>query len=332
VPRSPGMFYALPISMTSVNKTELPYPPKRGIADSWTLWAPNAYNDSWGVRERPSEREKSDGLDLQNTARTWPSMGSTSPPGEMPIAGVVRATNGVKASDQESPFPRLPAISPPTGPRLGVKPCRPSPDRKGTNYRRDWTSPDNSGGPYRDRDAVEKNRRKHPESGPRHAFKHVDTYKPSYPSGRAHACDDSSQSPPLRQGVGNLDKVHTPANRNWDPTRDQASQERRGSPRQRALEVAREVADRLNNLPKAKEGSNQGQKRTQLPERNQEDLATGAFSGTARESDARAKLSLSSLLSRGSPGVSQHPSGHDAVQSNSSAIAPPNESIQRLVK
>jgi hypothetical protein len=315
--------------MNSINKIESPCPPERNFSDHWAHWASHEINDSWGVKERPSEREKSDGLDLQNTTRTWPSMGSTSPPGEMPIVGVLKATNGVKASEHESRFPRLPAKSPPTGPRLGAKPRRPSPDRKGTNYRRDWSSPDNSGGPYRDREAVEKNWRKHPESGPRHAFKHVDTYKPSYPSGRAHACDDSSQSPPLRQGVSNLDKGHIPANRNWDPTRDQATQERSRSPLQRGLEAAREVADRLNNLPKAKEGSNQGQKRAQPSERNQEDLATAACT---RDSDARATLSPSSLLSRGLPSISQHPPGHDAVQSNNSTIAAPNESVQRLVR
>ncbi|KAI9773900.1 MAG: hypothetical protein M1840_006126 [Geoglossum simile] len=231
-------------------------------------------------------------------------MGSTSPPGEIPTSVPARPTNGIKITEQESRFPRPPAKSPPTGPRLGVNPHRPSPDRKGANYRRDWTSPDNSGGLYRDGGATEMNRRNHPESGPRHAFKHVDTYKPSYPSGRAHACDDSSQSPPLRQG---LDKGHLPANRGWDPVRDQTPLERSRSPLQRA----REVADRLNNLPKAKEGSNQGQKRSQPLERNQED-----------------SLSQSPLLSRGLLSISQRPSGHHTVQGNSSAIAAPNESIQ----
>ena len=325
--------------MASNNEAESPCPPERNYSDPWPNWASHEYHSSWGARERLNEREKSDGLDLHSTTRNWSSMESTSPPGEMPKAGVVRGTNGIKLPEQESLFHKP---SPPTGPRAGVKPRRASPDRKGVVYRRDWTSPENSGGlGYRDRDAIEKNRRKHPDNGPRHTFKHVaDTYRPGYyPGGRGHACDDPSRSPPLRQGGVNADKGYVPANRSRDPTRDQASQEGSRSPLQRAREAAREVADRivrdsLNNLPKAKEDSNQGQKRVEPLERNQADLAAGTCSDIARGSDSRTTVGQNSLPSRGLPCISQHqnfPSGHDSVVGNNTVIAP-TEIIPRSVK
>ncbi|KAI9776445.1 MAG: hypothetical protein M1839_009556 [Geoglossum umbratile] len=261
-------------------------------------------------------------------------MGSASPPGETPIAGIVRVTNGVKIPEQESRFHRLSA---PTGPRAGVKPRRPSPDRNGAIYRRDWTSPDNNGGlGYRDRDVIEKNWRKHPDNSPRHIFKHVaDTYRPGhFPSCRSHIGDESSRSPPLWQGGGNTDNGYVLVNRSRDPTSNQAPQERSRSPLQRAREAAREVADRivrdsLNNLPKAGGDGIQSQKRVEPPERNQTDLATATRSDIAHNSDARATFCPSSYLSQGLPGISQHrdiSSGRDSVTGNNSSVIP------RLVK
>jgi hypothetical protein len=237
-------------------------------------------------------------------------------------------TSGTNFPEQESRLYRLPALSPPTGPRAGIKPRRHSPARKGL-YR------DNSGSlEYRERDTVEKNRRKHPDNGPRHNFKPVaDTYRPGYPetdrhypNGRDRAFDDSGRSPPPRQGRESADKSYLPAHRSRDSTRDQTSQERSESPLLRAREVAREVADRitresLSNLPKAREDSNQGQKRVEPPERYQAGLAA----------DASGDLSQTSLLSRGLPCASQRPSEHRSVEDDDAVISP-TENIPRLVE
>ncbi|KAH0563064.1 hypothetical protein GP486_002370 [Trichoglossum hirsutum] len=230
-------------------------------------------------------------------------------------------------------LPPLPAVPLPTGPRAGVKPHRLSPTRKG---------------PYGDtgrtleyRDTVEKNWRKHLDNGLRHNFKPVaDTYRPGYPetdrrylNGRDRGFDDPSRFSPPQQGRDGADKSYMSLHRSRDSTRDQASQERSGSPLLRArIEVAREVADRitresLGNLPKTREDGNQGQKRAGPPEIYQTDLAAAGAS-----SDVAPDLSQTSLLSRGLPYSSQRPNIplEQGSAVDDEVIIVPTENIPRI--
>ncbi|KAH0544691.1 hypothetical protein FGG08_001196 [Glutinoglossum americanum] len=309
-----------------------PSPPERNYSDSWPS---HKRQDSRSTRGQPNERDKPDELGLNDLVHNWSGMRSSSPPEKTPKAGVVRVTNGMNFPDQDSRPYRPSAISPPTGPRAGVKPRRTSPSRKGV-YRRD----ENSGNlEYRDRDVIEKNRRKHPDNGSRHNFKLVaDTYRPGYPetdrrypNGRDRAYDDSSRSPPPRHGRDNADKSYVAASRSRDSTRDRVSQERSGSPLLRAREVAERITrESLNNLHKSKE---EGPKRVEPPERYQADLTTGACSYNATGLGGGLNLSQTSLLSRGLLNISQPKiaSEHRSADTDDTSI-PPIESILRSVK
>src|SRR4051812_43820919 len=113
------MVRSIRASTISNNGAESPSPSERNYSDPW---ASHKRQDSWGTRGRPKEREKPHDLDLHSTAQNWSGMRSSSPPERVPKAGAVKVTNGTNFPDQETRFYRLSAISPPTGPRAGVKP------------------------------------------------------------------------------------------------------------------------------------------------------------------------------------------------------------------